>query len=660
MTDPPLGPTSAYYAIVPKDFEANLEWRRFLWTLMADPEIREEIRIICSRDMLFEINTFGWTSNSRDYRFCPERPFITYEFQDRVLLKLQELIGTKDIAFPKSRQMGCSECCLMALEHPWRYMDRQKFLLTSKVKELVDGADEKALFRRLMFYWDHLPKFLMPEHKKVLYSCENLENGSKFNGQATVPDIGRGAVLTAVLNDEAGEQDNAGEIASATLAATNTRIYNSTPNGRFGKGKFFYDICRNLAIEKVFVHWSEHPDRNSGLYKLRRKVTNPGKSDFTKGQWITQKEIDASRKAGLIVQVTEPQKMLLDLKTYRWQDDYDFDRLKFRDGEKPRSPWYDNQCAREPNPKRIAKELDMDFEGSTEKLSAGVDMETLRNTMCQKPLYTGEVLPSEESYQEGLDKLRPVWMAGGGFLELWCDLPDGRPPVSSYSIGIDIAGGTDGAHSSQSVMSVWDNVSGEQVAEWRSSSVMADALGTRAVVLAKWFHNAQLIPEMNGAGGAQFKRKVLECEYWNWFIRKRSEEELVETATSKLGWHSKDGAEGIIRELLAGFSSGEATPRSVALLDQIEEYEFDNGKVVHKASQKSDRHSDKGKQHGDCAVAAGLGWLGVKTAKQLAINQKAKSAPDEDVFPEGSIGYRRQQRELERERNVGDVVESVW
>jgi hypothetical protein len=150
------------------------------------------------------------------------------------------------------------------------------------------------------------------------------------------------------------------------------------------------------------------------------------------------------------------------------------------------------------------------------------------------------------------------------------------------------------------------------------------------------------------------------CEYWNCYRRSQSELEAVETPTSKLGWFSTKGPEVLLRGLLAAFTTGEAKPRSVVLLEQIEEYEWSNGQVIHKSSASNDSQADKGKQHGDAAVGAGLGWLGVETAKQLAVNIKAKNAPDEDVYPEGTVGYRRQQRETERERSMGDLVESVW
>ena len=111
LSDPaPTGRTRWFYDnLVPKTFEANLCWREAIWTLSADPLIQQELRIISSRDMLFEINSFGFVSNRRDHRFCADQPFITYPFQNRFLLELQKLIGVEDVAIPKSRQVGISE-----------------------------------------------------------------------------------------------------------------------------------------------------------------------------------------------------------------------------------------------------------------------------------------------------------------------------------------------------------------------------------------------------------------------------------------------------------------------------------------------------------------------------------------------------------------------
>lgn len=656
----PLGPTSEFYKFVPKTIEDNIEFRKELLTIARDEAIQQELIIICSRDLLFFVNAFGWTLSPKDYDDCPNRLFLTYPYQDRALIELQESIGKCDIAVPKSRDMGATWMCCLAMEHPWHFFAQKQFLLTSQVAEMVESKSEKALFAKLDYWWEHLPQWLMPNYKRTpsAKSAENLDLGSKMTGQATVPDLGRGDRLTALFQDEAGKMENAAEIASATRDATNCRIYNSTPNGRFGRGQYFFEVCKNPGVKKVWMHWSEHPEKNVGLYKLQRRITDPGKSNLNIGDWVTTRELDKLRNDGKIVRTSELQKRPLDPATYDWREDYDFTRLKFHVDQSPRSIWFDLQCSRDTSVKRIAQELNLDFEGSTEKFAQGVDMETLRMTMVRRPLYTGEVLPSEDSFQEGLSNLRPVWLAGAGFLELWCDLPDGKPPLSSYSIGIDVSGGTGGTFSSQSVMSVWDNISGEQVGEWRSSTLGPDELGVRAVVLAKFFHNALLIPEINGGAGTRFKNKVLACEYWNIYRRTRSEEEVFETATSKVGWYSTKGPEVLLHGLFAAFTSGEAKPRSIVLLEQCEEYEWANGKIIHKASQSSDSQADKGRAHGDAAVAAGLGWLGCETSMQLASEKRPKKADDEPEYPEGSVGWRLQQRELDSERYAGDYVEA--
>lgn len=657
----PLGPTSEYYRFVPKGIQDNIAFRQELLSVAQDAQLQQELITICSRDILFYINTFGFTLSPKDYADCPTRLFLTYPFQDVAILDLCDAIGYHDIAVPKSRDMGATWICLLAMEWMWHFKAQRFFLLTSQTEELVESKSEKALFKKLDFWWNHQPSWLLPQRKRVAKACENMNLHSKFNGQATVPNIARGDRLTALFKDEAAEMANAGEIASATRDATNCRIDNSTPNGRFGTGQYFYTICKNPAVKKIWIHWSQHPDKNRGLYKLMRRVTDPGKTDLREGDWISESEIERHRNARMMLRVSEIQRQPLDPATYDWKNDYDFERLRFRDGQGPRSLWFDLQLNRDPNAKRIAKELNLDFEGSTEKLSSGVDMETLRSSMCRKPLYKGEVMPSEESFDAGLEHLRPVWLAGAGFLELWCDLPEGKPPISSYSIGVDISAGSGGDHCSQSVMSVWDNVSGEQVGEWRSSTVSPDDLAIKAVVLAKFFHEALLIPEINGGGGQRFKNKVIACEYFNMYRRSRSELEVFESPTSKLGWNSTKGPEVLLRGLFAAFTTGDAKPRSSVLLEQCEEYEWNNGKVIHKASANSDSHSGKGAAHGDCAVAAGLGWLGVETSKQLTADGKPKLAPeDPDAYPEGSIGWRRKQRDLERERFAGDLVESVW
>jgi hypothetical protein len=71
----PLGPTDWYYKnIIPKDFKQNIEYRRKMLEIgYSDPSLARELKIICSRDILFEINTFGWTYNPKTHPNAPVR-----------------------------------------------------------------------------------------------------------------------------------------------------------------------------------------------------------------------------------------------------------------------------------------------------------------------------------------------------------------------------------------------------------------------------------------------------------------------------------------------------------------------------------------------------------------------------------------------------------
>lgn len=662
----PVGRTSEFYKLVPKDIEGNLRFRKFVLEWANTSERQEEIRIICSRDILFFVNVFGWTYAIKDHPDCPCQPFITYEYQDRALLSLAEWFGRYDVAIPKSRDMGATWICLLVMLWAWHFRGEQQMLLTSEVAALVDSKDEKSLFSKLSYWLDRLPSWLAPQRDKTLMHLDNQDNASKISGQATVPNISRGARYVAVLLDEAAEMKLADAIAAATSKATQCRIFNSTPNGRFGTGKAFFDRVRNPSTKKIWMHWSEHPDKAVGLYKLRVRVVSPAKSGYVEGDLISESSAHKARQScGADFIVGEKVRVPLDYKTYDWKQDYDFTRLKFKDSESPRSDWYDAECERDPNPKVWAKELNLDFEGSTEKLTDGDTMNTIRSVMCRAPLFTGEVLPSEESLNRGLEHIRPVWLAGPGYLELWCELPDGQPPRDSFSIGCDISGGVAGA--SQSVASVFSNTTGEQVAEWRGSHLSPDEFAVRVVTLAKWFWNALIIHESNAAPGSRFKSKCIACGYWNLYRRRDNEYEAVPTATSKLGWNSSYGPEPLLRGLLSGIADGLCTIRSSVLAAQLEEYEFDAGKLIHKASKHNDSQSDKGKLHGDAAVAGGLGWLGVETQAQLKPKHglNTERGPDDpdwqpDQIPLYCPAYRIAEAKKLVRKEDRDACEVAW
>jgi hypothetical protein len=291
----------SHYDIVPKDFKANLKFRSSILAEAAgDKSMQATLHQMCTEDILFWWNTFVWTYNPKDYPDCPARPFITWDYQDRAILDINECVGKEDLGSEKSRDMGLSWIMLGVIRYRWQFVSLQSFLLVSRVEDLVDKKNEPdCLFWKIDFVNNNLPRWLMPEYERQKLSLSNIENQSTITGASTTSETARGGRKTAILLDEFASVADGYAMLKATRDTTNTRLFNSTPKG---SGNAFYDIMHNTSIRKLRFHWTLHPLKSAGLYK--------------------------------------------------------------DDRGKPRSPWYDLQCERAAHPMEIAQELDIDYLGS--------------------------------------------------------------------------------------------------------------------------------------------------------------------------------------------------------------------------------------------------------------------------------------------------------
>ena len=604
----PPGPTDWYYRhLVPKGMKDNLLYRQFvLEQCYASDAIARDVWIICSRDILFYINTFGWTINPKSHARQPLRPFITYPYQDRAILDLEACLGVRDIAFPKSRDMGASWLCLITMEHRWHFTPNQLFLLTSEKEELVDGKSEKALFRKLDFWWNHLPDFMQPKMDRTEKHCRNMDNGSSFDGEATVANLATGDRRTAIMLDEMAKMPNAAKIVTSTRDVTDCRIFNSTPNGRFAIGQPFFQQVRNAHLKKVFMHWSEHPEKAKGLYlsvRGERQPVPPG---------------------------------------YSWRDDYDFHTCGFTGARRPRSPWYDLQCERATSATEIPQECDIDFLGSSERYVDLALMQEVRARDCKDPVLTGRISVDPET-------LELIWIpAPRGPVKLWVELDQEnlRPPFGQYSMGVDISCGTDGDYSSESAIVIWNRLTGEQVMEYGDSTIRPEDWARVCVAVARWFHNAFMVPEVNGPGN-QFLIILRETGYPDVY-RREVRHIGHKQITKKLGYQNQDGGAAIIGLLHMALHQRKAVLRSEKVVSQLLEYERKAGKLVHAASLTTESDSGRGELHGDVAIAASAGWMGVRERP----GSKPEEAPRE---PEpGTVGYRLKQMELVAEARLDE------
>ena len=173
---------------VPRDAKGNLAFRRLILDRTEnDKALRKDLTHACKNDILFYVNVFVSQFNPR--RNGKEvGPFITWDFQDEALLRILHHIDVQqDLVMEKSREMGATWLCLLAMDwmckfHPWK-----KFLCVSRNAEAVDKPnDPDSLFWKLDFITEYQPEWLRPKIDRLKFSI-TYANGSNITGQASNP-----------------------------------------------------------------------------------------------------------------------------------------------------------------------------------------------------------------------------------------------------------------------------------------------------------------------------------------------------------------------------------------------------------------------------------------------------------------------------------------
>lgn len=579
---------SPFYPIVPKDPARNIDFRMEVMKLgYSNPKYAEELRVMCARDILFYVNTFGCVYEARS-KVSKVLPCITWDFQDDLLLLFQACIEEgSDLGILKSRDMGVSWMVLYAFEHRWHFKPYESFLVSSRTQDYVDDTENpKALFWKLDFIHEFSPMWILPTGRwlgrkdkgRINNHLRNADTKSSIDGEATTANLGRGDRRTAILLDELAASIVGHDIDASTADTTNCRIINSTPQGT---GNAFYSIYRSGRVPFIRLHWSKHPDKRAGMYKA-------------KGHTVT----------------------LID-KEFRHPDGYGF----VFDG-RDRSPWYDAECRRRDR-WQVAQEIDMDFEGSGSRFFDSKLIEHLRER-SQPPRMRGDLV-----YDEFV--MEATWRESStGGLLLWEDLDyeTSKPPDDrNYVVGCDIAVGVGGDYSTNSVASVFCTTTGLKVAEFATPSMSPRDFARYTVALSRFYNNAYLIWESNGPG-IDFGKEIEEIGYSRIFYRLSTEIGRERKKTRKPGWHSSPEFK---RQMLASYESALRDGKYVNLHDialaEMNEYVYvTDRKIDHSRSLPgaSPDPSGSGENHGDRVIADALCWRGVEELGAQPTLQKTK------------------------------------
>lgn len=611
-----------YYKQVPKQTEKNYEFRRdILKRASKDKAFQKGVIEACEQDLLFWINTFAWQFNVKKAG-CEVAPFITYPFQDRSLVfgdkKKDELsilqavewvnpeirgqIGC-DLLIEKSREMGISWEIILAFDWMYLFHRNKSFIMVSLSADAVDKpGDPKSLFWKLDFIHDHLPDWMVkPRVHRRKFSLDNPVNGSTIVGEASTGRIGVGGRATAILIDEFSQIKEDFEVFHRTADVSNCRIFNFTHTGI---GTCAYEISHTDAgkgIRKQIIHWSEHPDKNAGLYR----------SDGGKGVPIV---ID---------------------KKYKFPRDFEF----VLDGSPSgpyygiRSPWYDFEVKRRGSPQAVAMDLDIDPMGSSKQFF-GEELIRQLKTLC--------VAPVEYDLEYDRRTGVPVRLVArkGGLIRCWCPLQDGKPAYGFYGAGIDVSAGQ-GATPSCLTMSHGET--GSKILEFCDANIEPRPFAVLAVALCRLFHGAKLAWENRGPGTTFGKVAFTELRYVNVYYRTDELDFTREKRDfTKPGWAPESGNKRrLLEEYRTGLSTGQFTNKSVRSFDELRAFSYDQrGNVVHGKEKKSSDPSGANENHADLVISDALSYKMVKDICKHLVAAEMVALPN-------SVAWRHREYEAE-------------
>jgi len=613
------GLAAKWHQAVPRDPQANVEWRRDLWGLCdTSAAIRAAAGRRSREDILYWTNAFVWL-------FDPDAPatipFATWPYQDVAIREMvQAVIEGYDLLVEKSRDMGASWMVLIVYLWLWLWHGDMALLAISRIEDLVDRpGDPDTLFWKFRFARDHLPTWMIPSCRDASLHAENLSNGSVFDGRATSQDAARAGRRKSLLIDEHASIEHAQAVETATADVAKCRIRISTPKGMNTFGK----LRHSGKVKVLTLHWSSHPIKARGLY-----TSEGGKV----------KLLDAYRGTVKTFRINSDSQEI-EQETHQYPDAYPF----MLDG-RTRSPWYDGECVRRGSEIEVAQELDIDYLRSGHLWYDAAVVQRLKRTTVRKPEQCGDLaftLTPDDRIE-----VRQFLEAHVGMLRLWCMLdPDGRPAqAANYAVGCDIAEGT-GA--SNSVASVYDCTGGRKVAELVTPHQTPEAFARTVVALCQWFGGGTgepfLMWEQNGPG-LIFGKEIQRLGYG--YVYYQRHEEAVHRDRHEMrvaGWP----ATRVNKQLLHGdyrrdLSLGQFLNPSAQAVAELLEYIVDqDGSPLHE--KLADEPSGARLAHGDRVVADALVNLARK--EQSHYRAPERPIPASSYFGRRQVALAKQRRE---------------
>jgi hypothetical protein len=628
-----------YYDLYPKDPVENLKWRiRCRERALVDLRFRSALTQACMEDVLFFMAFACWSFEPRAK--VKIRPFIPWPHQESVFVKIDAAVDEAerkemsiDVIVDKARAQGGTFGYLWIDLRRWLRDPMFSAGYVTRNESLVDSkTDPDTLFWKLDWAISRLPFWMVPkgldwkEHRSYTkHSWLNPQTGGSLVGYAAGQDAGTGGRKTVFTVDEAGARDFVSGGKDEAIQESLHDVSNCLRlvSARYVDSGVFHEACENHDASSSSVYlvldWKDNPLHGKHSYVVRDGAPKAVRPE-------DQPSVDAYHQENP------------DLRAR-------LERKGFKFEGRVRSPWYDMRCLRPTStPRLIASQLDRDPRGAVGKAFPSDLLDRMKHEKVRKPVWQGQPVFDSETF-----KLKGLISREDGPLKLWFKPGiDNSAPLGPFTVGCDMAAGSDGAYASNSVASIIDDRTGEQVGEYAIKGMELIKFARVVVGLCLWLRNAFLGWEDSGMS-APFAKEIMEVIYYGNVFYRDVPEIGSRRKSRKAGWSNRNNEDkaDLFEKLALGMETGEFTPRSEDLVRECGEYEWEKGKIIHAPTKNRGAVETN---HGDRCIAAGVAWLvysGDQTTDKIDKSEETGETPEYGSF------LWREQQEQRRANSAG-------
>jgi len=449
---------------------------------------------------------------------------------------------------------------------------------------------------------------------KTNHTLVNTDNGATIAGFAATGDVASGGRKTVFVCDELAKFPRGPdkEAMDSTQHVTNSRVIISTPKGP--DGAYFEAMHADTNMEKVILDWTVNPTRNVGCYRVLIEKDNSRRVELDDEEyWLEVVRRNGKRWA----ERSNLEDFAKEIVNNETDNPFGYPFMietPYTKHGKKRSPWYDRECKRVgATPQGIAQELDRDYGGSTSRFYDSNMLHRVKEG-CTPPVSRCE-LAFGDDVQSHVELKKPVIVIQAtGRVELWFepDIYHRAPQNHTFFVGVDVAAGTGGVQTSNSVIQAIDATLRKQVLQFASPSTSPYKLADLAVAICYWLSgpkgSAILAWEANGLG-SQFTDRVLELGYSRIYYRS-TEEQTTKKDTKKIGWWTTiKNKPTLLGELGRAMDSGDLQVCSEEVPKEAMGYvNLLGGKVDHVSAKSEEDPAGAGANHGDRVIGLSLAW----------------------------------------------------